>query len=162
MPTLSPPSKPQHAPAGPHLLPSHMASSLAMPSRFGLFSISTRALPLWLSWERIRLQCRRPGLDPWVGKIPWRRERLPTLAFWPGEFHGLYGPWGRKESDTTERLSHTPFPLIYFRSLHATKLLSGNFLMVQWLGRCAHTADWVQSLVGELRSHKPPFTTHPP
>ena len=27
--------------------------------------------------------------DPWVGKIPWRRERPPTLAFWPGEFHGL-------------------------------------------------------------------------
>ena len=24
---------------------------------------------------------------------------------WPGEFHGLYSPWGRKESDTTERLS---------------------------------------------------------
>ena len=27
--------------------------------------------------------------DPWVGKIPWRREWLPTPAFWPGEFHGL-------------------------------------------------------------------------
>ena len=27
----------------------------------------------------------------WVGKIPWRRERLPTPGFWPGEFHGLYG-----------------------------------------------------------------------
>ena len=27
---------------------------------------------------------------PWVGKIPWRRERLPTPVFWPGEFHGLY------------------------------------------------------------------------
>jgi len=26
-------------------------------------------------------------------------------VFWPGEFHGLYSPWGRKESDTTERLS---------------------------------------------------------
>ena len=25
--------------------------------------------------------------------------------FWPGEFHGLYSPWGHKESDTTERLS---------------------------------------------------------
>ena len=25
--------------------------------------------------------------------------------FWPGEFHGLYGPWGHKESDTTEWLS---------------------------------------------------------
>ena len=34
--------------------------------------------------------------------IPWRRERLPTPVFWPGEFHGLYSPWGHKESDTTE------------------------------------------------------------
>ena len=38
-------------------------------------------------------------------KHPWRRERLPTPVFWPGEFHGLYSPWGRKESDMTERLS---------------------------------------------------------
>jgi len=44
-------------------------------------------------------------LDPWVGKIPWRRERLPTPVFWPGEFHGLYSPLGHKESDMTERLS---------------------------------------------------------
>ena len=43
-----------------------------------------------------------PGFDPWVGKIPWRRERLPTPVFWSGEFHGLYSTWGRKESDTTE------------------------------------------------------------
>ena len=51
------------------------------------------------------LLCRRPGFDPGVGKIPWRSQRLPTPAFWPGEFHGLYSPWGRKESDTAERLS---------------------------------------------------------
>ena len=37
--------------------------------------------------------------------MPWRRERLPTPIFWPGEFHGLYSPWGCKESDTTEWLS---------------------------------------------------------
>ena len=43
--------------------------------------------------------------DPWVGKIPWRRERIPTAVFWPGEFHGLDNPWGRKESDITEQLS---------------------------------------------------------
>ena len=43
--------------------------------------------------------------ETWVGKIPWRRERLPIPIFWPGEFHGLFRPWGRKESDTTERLS---------------------------------------------------------
>ena len=29
-------------------------------------------------------------------KIPWRRERLPTPVFWPGEFHGLYSPGGRR------------------------------------------------------------------
>ena len=29
---------------------------------------------------------QRPGFDPWVRKIPWRRERLPTPVFWPGEF----------------------------------------------------------------------------
>ena len=33
--------------------------------------------PWWLSWQRIRLQCGRPGFDPWVGKIPSRREQLP-------------------------------------------------------------------------------------
>ena len=36
-----------------------------------------------------------------VGKIPWRRGRLPTPVYWPGEFHGLYSPQGCKESDTT-------------------------------------------------------------
>jgi len=32
-------------------------------------------------------------------------ERLPIPVFWPGEFHGLYSQWGRKELDTTEQLS---------------------------------------------------------
>ena len=42
---------------------------------------------------------------------PWRRERLPTPVFLPGEVHGqrsLAGcnPWRCKESDTTEWLTH--------------------------------------------------------
>ena len=45
------------------------------------------------------------GFDPWVGKIPWRKENLPTPVFWPGEIHGLYSPWGRKELAVTEQLS---------------------------------------------------------
>ena len=65
---------------------------------------SILGLSLWLSWQRIRLQCGRPGFDPWVGKIPWRRERLPTPVFWPGEFHELYSPQSDKKSDTTEQL----------------------------------------------------------
>ena len=34
------------------------------------------------------LQCRRPRFNPWVRKIPWKREWQPTLVFLPGEFHG--------------------------------------------------------------------------
>ena len=46
----------------------------------------------------------RPVFDPWVGKITWRRERLPTPVFWPGEFHGLHSPRSHKESDANEGL----------------------------------------------------------
>ena len=31
--------------------------------------------------KKICLQCRRPWFDPWVGKIPWRRGRLPTIQY---------------------------------------------------------------------------------
>jgi len=34
--------------------------------------------PCGSAGKESRLQSRRPGFDPWVGKIPWRRERLPT------------------------------------------------------------------------------------
>ena len=51
----------------------------------------------------------------WHRKIPWRRAWQSTAVFSPGGFHAqrsLAGcsPWGRKESDTTERL-HFPFSL---------------------------------------------------
>ena len=66
----------------------------------------------WLRWWRICLQCRRPGFDPWVGKVPWRRAWQPTPVFLVGESPGTeelagYNPWGCKESDTTERLNWT-------------------------------------------------------
>ena len=31
---------------------------------------------------------RRPRFDPWVGKIPWRREWQPIPVFLPKESHG--------------------------------------------------------------------------
>ena len=50
--------------------------------------------------------------DPWVRKIPWSRKWQPTPVSLPGESHGqrrLVGdsPWGHKESDMTEQLTHT-------------------------------------------------------
>ena len=48
---------------------------------------------------------KRHRLDPWVGKMPWRRKWQPTLVFLPEESHGQrslvgYGPWGRRVSWT--------------------------------------------------------------
>ena len=39
------------------------------------------------------LQCRRPRLNSWVRKIPWRRDRLPTPVF-----SGFPGGSNSKES----------------------------------------------------------------
>ena len=47
----------------------------------------------------------RPEFDPWVAKIPCRRERVPTPVFWPGEFHGVLVHGSQKELDMTEWLS---------------------------------------------------------
>ena len=48
---------------------------------------------LQYSWASLEAQLvKNPSAvwESWVGKIPWKRERLPTPVFWHGEFHGLY------------------------------------------------------------------------
>ena len=62
------------------------------------------------SWKGRLVGFQDTIISGFYGKIPCRMERLPTAVLWPGEFHGLYGPWSHKESDTTERLS------LYFTS----------------------------------------------
>ena len=36
------------------------------------------------------------------GRSPGEGKGYPGPVFWPGEFHGLYSPWGDKELDMTE------------------------------------------------------------
>ena len=60
--------------------------------------------------QGICLQCRRPGFNPWVRKIPRRRGWQPTPVFLPGESHGqrnlvAYSPWSHKELDPTKWLN---------------------------------------------------------
>ena len=59
----------------------------------------------WLRWEKIHLQCRRPGFNPWLGKIPWRRAWQPTPVFLPGQ-----SPWteepGGLQSMGSQRVGH--------------------------------------------------------
>ena len=62
---------------------------------------------------------QKPGFDPWVRKIPWRRKWLPIPVFLPEKSHGQrsrvgHSPWGCKESDTTEELKHTHTPYMRF------------------------------------------------
>ena len=73
--------------------------------------------PLQYSWAslvaqtvKICPQCRKPGIDPCVRKIPWKREWQPTPVFLPGEPHGQrtlvgYSPWGHRvrHDGTTEQ-----------------------------------------------------------
>ena len=77
---------------------------------------------------------RKTWVDPWVEKIPWRREWQPTPIFLPGESHGQrslvgYRPQGCKESDMTELLTHICIPyhkptlkLCHTRNLTCTSL----------------------------------------
>ena len=69
--------------------------------------------------------------DPWIGKIPWRREWLPIPVFLPEKAHGQrnlvgYSPWGRKESDTTEQLTLVCSLMCYF-SIICLVMLSACF-----------------------------------
>ena len=63
-------------------------------------------------------QCRTPGFKSWVRKIPWRRKWQPTPVLLPGKSHGQrslvgYSPWGRKESDMTERFHSLTEPELW-------------------------------------------------
>ena len=76
----------------------------------GPFGLGKNAwLPWWPRQWSVCLQWGRPGFDPCVGKMPWRRKWQPTPELLPGKSHrrGIlvaYSPWGHKESDTTEWL----------------------------------------------------------
>ena len=53
-------------------------------AHFTLFP-QRKGLPWWLRGWNICLQCGRPGFDPWITKIPWRRKQQSTPVPLPGE-----------------------------------------------------------------------------
>ena len=94
----------------------------------------------WIMWASLVAQTvkslptmqERPGFDPWVGKIPWRRKWQPTPIFLTGKSHGQrslmgYNPWGHTELDTTEQLTVS---LLYFYWLCRLSLLFFNISML--------------------------------
>ena len=62
----------------------------------------TAAMKLKDACKSVCLQCRRPGFDAWVRKIPWGRKWQSTPALLPGKSRGCrsligYSLWGHKE-----------------------------------------------------------------
>ena len=93
-----------------------------VPTENGFVFLTNKGFPD-ASRGRVCLKCRRPGFDPWVKKILWRRKWQPTPVLLPEKSHGQrslagYSSCGRKESDMTEQL--------HFLSLQTKKSMQKN------------------------------------
>ena len=78
------------------------------------------------------LQHSRPGLDPWIRKIPWRRKWQPITVFLPGKSHGqrrLTGSMGSQESDMTYRLNQNQNNYMQFWRVKHSDMVSGSTYM---------------------------------
>ena len=116
--------------------------------------------PLQCSWASpvAQLVKNLPAMrETWVRSLGWEDplEKGKAPVFWPGESHGLYSPWGHKESDTTEPLSLSLLRACYiFSDSSYYKWRVGTSLGVQWLRLCASNEP-VRFLVRKLRAHMP-------
>ena len=65
-------------------------------------------LPQWLSSKDCLLwkSCKRHRFDPWVGKIPCRRERQSTPVFLAGKTHGQRNLMGYSPYKRSQRVGH--------------------------------------------------------
>ena len=111
------------------------------------------------------LQCRRPGFNPWVGEILWRRKWQPILVLLPGKSHGqrslvAYSPWHCKESDMTKRLNFQlsiikwsnegcPSKHAYYWAGKSKWKHTGP-----WMQRCSLSPDLADKLLQTLRQGK--------
>ena len=83
---------------------------MTLPAANVLLKVLSCLRPVGLSWRLSGKEhaCNAGDIefDPWVAKIPWRRQRQPTPGFLPGESHGQRSlasssPWGCRELDKT-------------------------------------------------------------
>ena len=72
----------------------------------------------------------RCGFDPWVGKIPWRREWKPTPIFLPGESHGQRSLVGL-QSMVSQSIWHD-----WVSTSHQGNLVKGHKLPATKMSKC--------------------------
>ena len=76
-----------------YIAPTHFTRWASIHEPFLYISSSQYGGASLVTQTIVFLQYRIPRVDLWVGKIPGRREWLPTSVFWPGEFHGRRVWW---------------------------------------------------------------------
>ena len=90
--------------------PSQLIISFVCPQPMRLGLIPPQSFPGGSDSKAFACNADRPGFNPWVGKIPWRRAWQPMPVFLPGESPwteepGRYSALGGKQLYTTEQLS---------------------------------------------------------
>ena len=86
----------------------------------------------------------RPGLDPWIGKLPWRREWQPTPALLPGEFRGQkslagYSPWG---GTVGHDWAANTFIFTFKKRAEERTVMNEEFLRLWGGNKSCSTAPW--------------------
>ena len=76
-----------------------------------------------LSWQKFPVMISNETLE---------KEMATTPVFWPGEFHGLYNPWGHEELVKTDRFSHRT-PGLTFLALMLTLVLDVPLIFVSYM-----------------------------
>ena len=71
-----------------------------------------------------------PGSIPGLGRLPWRRERLPTPVFWPGEFHGQSMGLQKVGHDLATQHMYVPRFSVYEVFCFMSSLIITIFLMI--------------------------------
>ena len=111
--------------------------------------------PLQYSWASLVAQLVKnlPAMwETWVRALgwedPWRRERLPTPVFWPGEFHGLYIVHGVTKSRTQLKDFHFHVHFLGFpggasgKELACQRRRCKNRRFDPWIGKMPWKRKW--------------------
>ena len=109
--------------------------------------------PLQYSWAS--LVALLPAMqETWVRFLVWEDPlekgmvTHSTILVW--EFYELYSPWGRKESDTTERLSLSLYHLSHQRNPPKTKCILDVSMAY------CHTREWTRGFCFFFLGHEVP------
>ena len=90
------------------------------------------------------LQWRRPGFDPWVGKIHWRRVLQPTPVFLPEEFHGEEPGWlwSMRLRRVGHNCSDLALPLVLYQCLRFMVYLRNCGLLCSFKSQLCQNYCW--------------------